>query len=177
MIHRAIKFAAVAHKGQWRKGARIPYIVHPFEVAQILTAMGASEALIVAGLLHDTLEDTATTPNELKEAFGESVLRLVLSATERKEDTWEERKLHTIQFLKTEATYEQKQLALADKLSNLRSIALDMDEFGDQLYEIFNRGKKKQHWYYKSLGESLQALNDIVFYKEFCELIEKVFEN
>ena len=57
-IHDAIIFAAKAHEGQRRKGTDIPYITHPFEVAQILMEAGCDETLIIAGLLHDTLEDT-----------------------------------------------------------------------------------------------------------------------
>ena len=75
MIHKAIEFAVIAHQGQTRKGTDIPYIVHPFEVAQLLTAAGADESVIVAGLLHDTLEDTTITTEDIFHAFGGEVLR------------------------------------------------------------------------------------------------------
>ena len=63
-IHNAIIFASIKHQNQKRKGTNLPYIVHPMEVMQILTENGCSENVIVAGILHDTLEDTDTTPQE-----------------------------------------------------------------------------------------------------------------
>ena len=83
-IHDAIIFAAKAHEGQRRKGTDIPYITHPFEVAQILMEAGCDETLIIAGLLHDTLEDTEVTAAEIEEQFGPEVLALVDSDTQRR---------------------------------------------------------------------------------------------
>lgn len=64
-IQKAIVFATLKHQNQKRKGTDIPYIVHPMEVMQILTDMRCNENIIIAGILHDTLEDTATTPKEI----------------------------------------------------------------------------------------------------------------
>lgn len=177
MIHKAIEFAAVAHQGQTRKGTDIPYIVHPFEVAQLLTAAGADESLIAAGLLHDTLEDTAITAEDILNAFGGEVLRLVRSNSEDKSKSWEARKRHTLEYLKLHATYEEALLALADKLSNLRSIASDFQTFGDKVWQRFNRGAGQQGWYYRGLKESLAILGDSPMYEEFCVLVEDVFGN
>ena len=76
-IQKAIIFAALKHKDQTRKATSVPYIVHPAEVMQILTAMGCSNEVICAGILHDTLEDTPATPQEIKDNFGSEVLTLV----------------------------------------------------------------------------------------------------
>ena len=91
-IHDAIIFAAKAHEGQRRKGTDIPYITHPFEVAQILMEAGCDETLIIAGLLHDPLEDTEVTAAEIEEQFGPEVLALVDSDSEDKSLSWEDRK-------------------------------------------------------------------------------------
>ena len=88
-IHDAIIFAAKAHEGQRRKGTDIPYITHPFEVAQILMEAGCDETLIIAGLLHDTLEDTEVTAAEIEEQFGPEVLALVDSDSEDKSLSWD----------------------------------------------------------------------------------------
>lgn len=88
MIHEAIEFAAIKHRNQTRKSTDIPYIVHPMEVMQILTANGCDEKTIVAGILHDTLEDTATTHEELSEHFGEDVADIVGGVTEDKSKSW-----------------------------------------------------------------------------------------
>ena len=82
MIRKALEYAAVYHKEGVRKGSNVPYIVHPFEVALILQENGMEEKIIVAGLLHDTLEDTELTAEQLKEEFGEDILQLVLGASE-----------------------------------------------------------------------------------------------
>ncbi len=175
LVHRAIRFAALAHSGQTRKGTDIPYIVHPFEVAQILTAEGAAERVIAAGLLHDTLEDTATTREDILCEFGESVLQLVLGASEDKSLSWEARKQHTIDLLAT-AGREEQLLALSDKLSNLRSIAVDYAASGNALWSRFNRGPAQQRWYYLSLRDALRALADTNAYREFCALADAVFD-
>ncbi len=175
MIHKAIEFAVIAHQGQTRKGTDIPYIVHPFEVAQLVTAAGADESLIVAGLLHDTLEDTAITAEDIFHAFGGEVLRLVKSNSEDKSKSWELRKQHTLEYLKMNATYEEALLALADKLSNLRSIAADIRAHGSDVWKRFNRGVDPQGRYYRGLVDSLAALEDTPMYEEFCVLVEDVF--
>lgn len=110
-IQKAIVFATQKHEGQKRKGTDIPYIVHPMEVMQILTDMHCEEAVIIAGILHDTLEDTDTTPEEIREAFGENVLAIVQTESEDKSKTWKERKQRTVDEL-TEASTESSRYAL-----------------------------------------------------------------
>ena len=88
-MHAAIQFAALAHGQQKRKGSEVPYLAHPFEVAQLLTAAAAPKELILAGLLHDTVEDAGVTLEQIEEEFGRAVALLVLSATEDKtRSTW-----------------------------------------------------------------------------------------
>ncbi len=96
MIDKAIQFAAIAHEGQYRKGTNIPYIIHPVSVGFLLQSIGCDEEVIVAGLLHDTVEDTDTELDDIKREFGERVASLVFSASEPdKTLTWEERKIHS----------------------------------------------------------------------------------
>lgn len=99
-IHNAIIFASIKHQNQKRKGTNLPYIVHPMEVMQILTENGCNENVIVAGILHDTLEDTDTTPQEIEKEFGKDILAIVQTESEDKSKTWKERKQHTIDCLK-----------------------------------------------------------------------------
>lgn len=101
-IHNAIIFAALKHQNQKRKETNIPYIVHPMEVMQILTENDCSENVIIAGILHDTLEDTDTKPQEIEAEFGKEVLNLEQTESEDKSKTWKERKQHTIDCLKTD---------------------------------------------------------------------------
>ena len=159
IIDQAIIFAAMAHKDQTRKSTDIPYITHPFAVGMLLQKAKCSDevivAVIVAGNLHDTLEDTSTTYEELVEQFGSKIAQLVRSASEQdKSLPWEKRKQHTIESLK-DANLEEIQVITADKLHNLKSIQDDLVNNGEKLWNRFNRGKRKQHWYYSSIVKEL----------------------
>ena len=97
MIEEARNFAEKAHEGQFRKGTKRPYIVHPQEVAKIAATMTDEEEIISAAWLHDTLEDCRqVTKEQIREAFGERVLELVEQESEDKSKTWTERKGATI---------------------------------------------------------------------------------
>lgn len=177
-VHEAICFAARAHKGQLRKGTDVDYITHPLEVLQILTAMDAEETVLVAGILHDTLEDTAVTLEELEAAFGKQVSALVAGHTEDKRKSWKERKQNTIETL-AKASRAEKMLSLADRLANLRSMASDFAWQGDKLWERFNAPREAQAWY---SGEMLRALSDLrqdaaagVCWQELASLHETLF--
>ncbi len=174
----AIHFATECHAGQTRKGTNIPYVLHPLEVLQILYSMRADTELLIAGVLHDTVEDTDTTLEEIRERFGNDVADLVASNSEDKSKTWEERKQHTIDTLSS-APHRVKQLILADKLANLRSIAYDFRNLGDKLWERFNAPAKKQAWYYGGIDDALSTLQHhkgcADLYWEFNTLYKDVF--
>ena len=156
LIDKAARFAAVKHDGQYRKGSNIPYITHPFGVAMILMEEKQPEKLIAAALLHDTLEDTEATEEELFKHFGEEILMLVKAASEPdKTLSWELRKQHTVANLPWHST-EQLYLILADKLHNLRSIQADALKQEKSIWNRFNRGKREQSWYYLSVVRALQ---------------------
>lgn len=175
LIHKAIIFAAVKHKNQKRKGTDIPYIVHPMEVMQILTENGCSEDVIIAGLLHDTLEDTQTAPDEIEKEFGKKILDIVLTESEDKSKTWKERKQHTIDTLRNESL-ETKLVCCADKLSNIKSIYFDYLAVGNDIWKRFNAGKEDIEWYYRGIAQALKgSLGKYKMYAELTQTIEKVF--
>lgn len=145
MLKKAYEFAAEAHKNQVRKGTDIPYIVHPAEVRDILGQLGCGEEVMAAGLLHDTLEDTKTTAEELREIFGAKVAELVAFCSEDKSLPWEQRKEHTLKSLEG-AGPAQLLLVFADKLSNIRAMRRDYEAVGDELWKRFNRPYEKQKW-------------------------------
>nr|WP_298677265.1 HD domain-containing protein [uncultured Treponema sp.] len=182
-IQKAIVFATQKHEGQKRKGTDIPYIVHPMEVMQILTDMNCEEAVIIAGILHDTLEDTDTTPEEIREAFGENILAIVQTESEDKSKTWKERKQRTVDEL-TEASTESKQVCFADKLSNIRSMYRDKLNVGEKIWERFNADKNNIAWYYRSIANALKNNGfEATFntergkqlFREFQDIINLVF--
>lgn len=152
MIFDAIQFAARAHTGQYRKGTRVPYLIHPLSVARILIEVGCPEPLAVAAILHDTVEDTPATHADIRSRFGEEVSRLVAAVSEPdKAETWDRRKQHTLETLET-APAEVLLLACADKLDNIRSIRLDLARMGDAIWSKFRGPRERQRWYYESLS-------------------------
>lgn len=182
-INKAIKFATDAHNGKNRKGTNIPYILHPLEAAAIAASITEDEDVISAAILHDTVEDTDTTIEDIEREFGAHVAELVAHESENKReelpdaDTWEIRKQETIEHFKNGATFESKIVMLGDKLSNMRAIYRDELKLGDKLWEKFNMKDKSRHeWYYCSLSEILEPdFKDFPAYQEYQELIEKVF--
>ena len=177
-LHRAIRFAEQAHRGQKRKGSDVDYIVHPMEVLQLLTQMGASQELQIAGVLHDTVEDTDVTIEEIRAAFGDRVAALVGSHTEDKTKSWRERKQATLDEVKT-AERDVKLLIMADKVSNLRSMLWDYRQLGEALWDRFNAPKEAQAWVNGAMREILQDFlmdaDAAPVYREMAALYEALF--
>ena len=173
-IHDAIIFAAVRHQNQIRKGTQIPYIVHPMEVMQILTENGCSENVIIAGILHDTLEDTDTTPDDIEKEFGRDILGIVQTESEDKSKSWKERKQHTIESLKSDSL-ETKLVCCADKLSNIRSMYANVQSCGSELWKRFNASKEDIKWYYESIIDGLSDLSEYSMYEELRNTVKLVF--
>jgi len=124
-VARALDFAARKHSGQRRKGVQAePYVNHLTEVALLLAEAtdGADPALVMAGLLHDTIEDTDTTREELAAAFGEEVASLVVEVTDDTSLDRESRKRMQVQTAPTKSR-RARMIKIADKIANLRSIA------------------------------------------------------
>lgn len=174
LIDVAIEFAATAHQSQYRKGTGIPYISHPFGVAMLLSSYNYSEEIIIAALLHDVLEDTATTEQQLNDQFGPEVTYIVVACSEPdKSLSWEERKTHTIESLPY-FPLEVRLVACADKLHNLRSMKREFEMTGPAFWSRFKRGEKEQAWYYKSLAEAFAKPEDHTSHPLFAEFIHEV---
>jgi len=123
----AASFASSRHCTQRRKGANgTPYVNHPIDVAHELAATGGigDPDVLAAALLHDTVEDTATRPEELEERFGAAVRRLVDEVSDDKTLTKAERKRLQIEHAPS-LSPGAKLIKLADKICNVREVALD----------------------------------------------------
>ena len=182
ILDEAIIFAVNAHKGQFRKGTDIPYIVHPMEAAAIVATMSTDEEIIAGAVLHDVLEDTETTPEQIRAVFGNRVFSLVAVESENKredlpaEDTWEIRKQETLQEL-AGASIEAKMIALGDKLSNIRAIHRDYIKLGDKLWERFNQKDKCKHqWYYSGIADGVAELSETPAFQEYKKLVALTFQ-
>jgi GTP diphosphokinase / guanosine-3',5'-bis(diphosphate) 3'-diphosphatase len=124
LLLKAISFAADKHRFQKRKDSNgTPYINHPIDVALTLMQIGKEKNinLLIAAVLHDTIEDTKTTPKEIKEQFGKTVLDIVIEVTDDKGLPKAERKKLQITNAPHKST-EAKKLKLADKICNISDI-------------------------------------------------------
>jgi (p)ppGpp synthase/HD superfamily hydrolase len=175
IVEKALQVASKSHRKQCRKNTDIPYITHPVTVGMMLMKAGYDEEIIAAGILHDTVEDTDLTLNDIEREFGSRIARIVEGCSEpNKSLPWKERKEHTIEFLKT-APKEIRVVACADKLHNIRSIVKDYEQQGDAVWDRFNAGKEHQAWYYKNIVESLGQMSSFPLLKELQTEVELLF--
>jgi (p)ppGpp synthase/HD superfamily hydrolase len=181
LVFHAIDFAARAHKGQYRKGTRIPYVVHPINVGKILIENGCSDTVVIAGILHDVIEDTDVAIDLIREQFGEDVADLVMWGSEKdKSDTWENRKRQTLISLES-APMDVLLISLIDKLDNIRSMRAGSEKEGEEFWARFNRPKVTQAWYYRGLLDVFLRRIDVdpgkTLLSLFCSEVDKVFGN
>lgn len=181
ILDRAIVFAVNAHQGTERRGKGFPYIVHPMEAVEIVATMTTDQELLAAAVLHDTIEDTDVTLDDIRREFGERVAKLVEEESDvfidgvSEADSWHERKQAAIDRL-AQASRDAKMVALGDKLSNARIIYRDFVQKGNELWNIFHVTDVKEHeWHYRGLAESLKELEGTFAYSEFTDLINKIF--
>ncbi|MCR5326843.1 MAG: HD domain-containing protein [Bacteroidales bacterium] len=181
LLDRAIVFAVKAHAGTERRGKGFPYIVHPMEAMEIVSTMTADQELLAAAALHDVVEDTPFTEEDIRAEFGDRIASLVADESDTfeegvsEEDSWHSRKRAAIERL-AKASRDAKMVALGDKLSNMRAIARDYSILGDKLWDIFHAKDPKDHeWHYRGLADSLRELEDTFAFREFERLINQVF--
>ena len=151
------------------------------EAVEIVATMTADQELLAAAALHDTVEDTDVTVEQLRAEFGERIASLVADESDvmpvgmTEEASWHQRKQAAIDRL-SGASHDAKMVALGDKLSNMRAIARDYAEIGDALWNRFHAKDPKDHeWHYRGLADALRELSDTFAYQEFERLINQVF--
>ena len=183
LLDRAILFAVQAHHNTERRGKGFPYIVHPMEAVEIVATITPDQELLAAAALHDTIEDTDVTVDDIRREFGDRVAELVHAESDRftegvsEEDSWHDRKQAAIDRLAA-ASHDAKIVAMGDKLSNMRAIWRDYQVKGDELWQIFHVKDKASHeWHYRGLAASLSDLSDTFAYQEFVRLIDEVFKH
>ena len=165
LVDKAIIFAVKAHEGVPRRGRDFPYIVHPLEAMTIVATMTSEPELLAASVLHDVVEDTDFTVEDIRAEFGDRVAELVDAETEKhdqssrsREESWHDRKAAALEALKT-APRDVKIVALGDKLSNMRAIARDYVVYGDKFWEQFHAKDPRAHaWRFRALVEAMEEL-------------------
>ena len=181
LLDRAIIFAVKAHAGTERRGKGFPYIVHPMEAMEIVATITPDQELLAAAALHDVVEDTEISADEIRREFGDRIAALVVAESDvfvegvSEEDSWHDRKQAAMDRLAA-APHDAKIVAMGDKLSNMRAIARDYAVKGDELWKIFHAKDPKDHeWHYRGLAAALEELKDTFAYREFVKLIDQVF--
>lgn len=172
-LMQARRFAEEKHAGQTRKGSTVPYIVHPVAVMEFLKEEGADETTLIAALLHDTIEDTDTTYDEIAALFGAEVADLVAQESENKALTWKERKSQTVAHIQ-KASRAVQLIACADKLHNLTGILADREALGEAVWLLFSAPKAESVWYYTAIRDALSALEGVGIYERYKKLVEKI---
>lgn len=164
-VNLALKVASKAHRDQTRKGTDIPYIAHPVAVAMIISKYTTDENTVVAGILHDILEDvkpTVYSETDMRNDFGDEIVKIVKDVSEDKtagepEKPWIERKKGYLAHLDGVEDERSLIVSIADKIHNLTDILEEYERVGDSIWQKFNASKDDELW----------------FYSEFLKIVEK----
>ena len=174
LIEKAASIAAKAHIKQLRKHNSAPYIVHPFMVSRILTENGFRDEVIAAGLVHDVLEDTDVTREELISELGEEIVSIVdgLSEDKSKDISWEDRKRGYIEKVRN-GNDDVKAVSCADKVHNMTNLLQAYKEVGESLWEGFSKPKAEKLWFER---EVLKMFDEEGFSHQMVEEYRKLVE-
>lgn len=158
-IKKALSFAAEKHDGQYRKGSgRVPYIVHPVQVAFNVSLYTKDKGIVAAAFLHDVLEDcSGVSVFVLQKEFGKRVARLVqeLSFLEKKKyKIWKEKKLTYLNKIK-KASKDALMIVAVDKMSNLEAYFNALKKKGAKKLSNFGGTPDEYRWYYEEIEKIL----------------------
>jgi len=178
-INDAIRIAARAHDGRYRKGSTIPYIAHPIAVALITQKYIDDEDVFVASILHDILEDVPEdtySRNDMQKDFGTDILGIVEDVTEPDiseptEAAWLERKRSYINHLADISDIRPLIISTADKLHNMSEIIREYENVGAEVWNLFNADRRREIWFYEAV---LAVLKDKVIPQAAIEDYEEI---
>ena len=178
-LEEAIIYATIMHQGKLRIFSSSPYILHPIEVAQILSTMTDDEEVIAAGILHDIVESTDGTIEEIEKRFGKRVAYLVDSDSENRYDVaddpeaWKKRKEESLLILKDSDDTGVQMLWLADRLSDIRALNWLYSEKGESIWEEYDENAADVVlWYFRTIAETVELqLNKTGAFKEMIKHI------
>ena len=181
ILDEVLRFAITAHQGVERRGKSYPYIVHPIEAVAIVATITNDQELLAAAALHDVVEDTEYTIEDIRDKFGDRIAELVEQESDlvidgkSESETWIQRKEFAINRLKN-LSYDAKVVAIGDKLSNARAMLYDYEDVGEKLWDKFHVSDPKLHkWHYESLRDAMSELKGTKPYKEFSNIVDTLF--
>ena len=165
LVNKAIKVAAKLHDGQFRRGASIPYIAHPFAVALMTQAYIDSEDVFIAGILHDVLEDVPDriySSVDLANDFGYDILNIVETVSEPDirtptQEAWRARKYAYLNNIKSTNDIRPLIISACDKMHNMGELALGYEEHGESIWTFFAAKREREIWFYDAVLEILKT--------------------
>lgn len=182
IFEKSVMLALKAHEGQERKNGHIPFFLHPAEAAAIASTITNDREVLAAVMLHDTLEDTDLTLDDIRREINDRVADLVVSETEEackgipRSESWRYRKESSLEKLTECNDVAVKIMWLSDKLANMRSFYRQYCEMGDSMWQYYNHSDiGDQAWYYRTVAENLSELSHTHAYKEYMCLLNIVF--
>lgn len=173
LFNEAVAFAVKKHEKQKRKCSAWPYVVHLYDVMKILQQNNADIETIIAGILHDTVEDTNTTLDEIETRFGTNIRNIVDAVSENKSLPYVERKALQAKILKN-SSIQAKMVKCADCLSNLSSIKYDLT-IDEHTWDKFNAPKQKIGKHYAENIQAMAELENLEMYQQLKNVYEEVF--
>ena len=182
LYEEALRLAARAHRSQVRKGTDLPYLAHPAHVSAILQRYGFSREAVIAGLLHDVVEDQDVPVSEIEAKFGASIAEIVGALSERRHDgqqevrPWHIRKAEAVEQIR-QASASAAAVKAADVLHNAQSILYDLRVDGPGVWQRFTRGPDQMLGYYCRIAELVQVkLGSHPLVKELLAVLEELGE-
>jgi (p)ppGpp synthase/HD superfamily hydrolase len=173
LLEKALRMAAAAHEGQYRKDGHVPYITHPVMCAFILSKHAFAEEVVAAALVHDVLEDTTVTEEQMRKELGDTVTNLVLLVTYDPSLSWEEQRSAYIEKLRN-APADAKAISVADKIHNAQSLLDAHAKQGSLIWAQFNRPKEKKLWFEGEMLKMLQETWQHPLVDEYAALYEQM---
>lgn len=181
-INDAIRIAAYAHEGQYRKGSSTPFIVHPMAVALITQKYVDDEDTFVAALLHDVLEDVPErvySRTDMLHDFGADIVGIVEDVTEPDiteptKEAWQERKQGYINHLAEISDIRPLMVSCADKIHNMSEIIREHKNSGGAIWKAFHVSRSREIWFYESV---LAVLRQKVLPPEAIEEYTEILTN
>ncbi len=177
LVDYAIYFATKAHTGQRRISEKdVDMIFHPFTVGMMLQMAGANINCVVAGILHDVVEDTKYSLKNVEIEFGKDIAKIVEEVSEDKSLPWKERKIKAIDKIKI-ASREGKLVECADKINNLETLYNLYKEQGESVWKNFNKPKEEQKWYYTNMYKAvlMNTNEEEILFERYKKILEKLF--
>jgi (p)ppGpp synthase/HD superfamily hydrolase len=181
LLQKAYKFSCEAHRSQKRKATGDPYVIHCMDTACLLMEGHSPLAVVIAGLLHDTVEDakyTGVTEQIIRNEFGNYIANLVMDVTEKdKTKTWQARKDEAIEHIKYSGR-NVKLLKCADKLSNISDMTETQEILGDRMWSMGFKGTKDGHKKnFQKIASALEEISETGIYKKYAAELDKFLKS